>query len=381
MTARHRPDPARNPPPGPRPDLTVLVPVAERPDPLDVIYSENARALEEAGIDVEFVFVVEPAYRELAAPLHSLQARGASLRVIELGQTAGETALLKVAAQEARAPVVLTLPAYRRVVASGLPDVVWALHDDETDLVVARRWPRADSWLNRIQNRAYHFLLRPLGEGRMNDVACGVRAMPRELLVNLPLYGDFHRFLPFIAAREGYRVREVEVPQHPADRRARVYSPATYLHRIIDLVGIFFLLRFTERPLRFFGLLGTGAAFAGVVILAVTAVQRYQGVALADRPVLLLGVLLVVLGMQAVALGLVGEIIVHLSAPGRTPYRVRKASATDRRDAPPTSGGAADGGGRDSRTMEPAARIAGEGRGVDERGASESGEGAATDGG
>ena len=148
--------------------------------------------------------------------------------------------------------------------------------------------------------------------------------MRRQVLEVVPVYGDLFRFLPILAEREGFRVEEVTVTPHSDDRRTRVYSPAVYLRRLIDLLGLFFLVRFTTKPLRFFGLIGGIFSGLGAVILLVLFVQRLGGDPIADRPMLLLGVLTFVLGVQAVAIGLVGEIIVHLSPKeGRRAYRVR----------------------------------------------------------
>lgn len=147
--------------------------------------------------------------------------------------------------------------------------------------------------------------------------------MPRDVLLQLPLYGDFHRFLPLMALRDGYRVEEVDAPQHPADVSPRVYAPGTYLRRLVDVLGLFFLIRFTEKPLRFFGLIGALFALVGLTISSILVVQRFQGEGLTDRPLLILGVLLVVLGVQSIALGLIGEMIVHLNAPKRRSYRLR----------------------------------------------------------
>jgi hypothetical protein len=113
-----------------------------------------------------------------------------------------------------------------------------------------------------------------------------------------------------------------------------VYGLGTYLRRALDLLGLFFLVRFTQRPLRFFGLVGSLLALAGTVILAVLGVQRIGGQGLADRPLLLVGILLLVLGVQAIALGLVGEIIVHLHAARHRQYRLASPSATARSPKP-----------------------------------------------
>ena len=325
--------------PGPRPKVaapsarttptgvTVLVPVTERPSPLADIYREFSRPLVEEGIPFEFVFLVEGFNAPLTAGLAELQADGEPIRIAQVSQSVGETGLLRAGAEMARHEVLLTLPAYPRIEADELPSVVRPVLDGSSGMCVARRWPRRDSWLNRVQNRAFHLLVRPVAGTRVSDVACGVRAMRREVLEALPLYGDFHRFLPLLALREGVSVLEVDAVQHVEDRQPRIYSPGIYLRRILDILGLYFLIRFTEKPLRFFGLIGSVSALIGSVVLLGVMIDRFAGQPIADRPMLLLGTLLLVLGVQAVALGLVGEIIVHVNAPQRRAYRLAEPSA------------------------------------------------------
>ena len=151
----------------------------------------------------------------------------------------------------------------------------------------------------------------------------GVRAISRQGLLDIPLYGYFGRFLPLLAHREGYRVEEVPTPQNVKDLTTRVYRPGVYVRRLVDLLGLFFLLRFIEKPLRFFGLVGSVSVFIGGALGLLLLVQRLGGQGIANRPLLLLAVLLVVLGVQALALGLIGEMIVHLAVPRRRTYHVR----------------------------------------------------------
>jgi hypothetical protein len=293
--------------------VSILVPVTERPSRLQELYEEFATPLRRAGLGFEFVFIVEPEHWDLVAPLEELRTAGEPIRILRVGQAAGETALLRTGAEQAAHDVFLTLPAYPRIEADALLDVLEPVLRGAS-MSVARRWPRRDSWLNRLQNRIFHILVASAAGGHsINDVACGVRAIRRDVFESLPMYGDFHRFLPFFALRQGYRVEEVEAPQHVADHQPRVYSLSVYLRRVLDVFGLYFLMRFTEKPLRFFGLIGAVSLLAGSAILAVLALQRFQGQPLADRPILLLGVLLLVLGVQAVALGLIGEIIVHVN--------------------------------------------------------------------
>lgn len=304
-------------------DVSVVIPVTERPEPLPSLFDEYAGPLRSAGYTIEFIYVGGPWSAQARDSLGPLAERGEPVRVLEVGQPVGEASLVRMAGAHCRGRIVVTLPAYHRVQATSLPELVERV-ERGADLAVARRWPRHDSAINRVQNRALHRLLGGLTGNRIHDVACGVRAMRRELLQELPVYGDFLRFLPVLAMREGYRVEEVDAPQHPKDVGARVYRPGVYLRRLLDVLGLFFLLRFKEKPLRFFGMVGSVFSIVGGIVLAIGVVQRIIGQeGLADRPLLLFGVLFVVLGAQAIALGLIGEIIVHLQARRNPTYRVR----------------------------------------------------------
>ncbi|HYL30144.1 MAG TPA: hypothetical protein VEU27_09505, partial [Gemmatimonadales bacterium] len=295
------------------PDVTVIVPVVERPTSLTALYREFAAPLRQSGRSFEFVFVSYPWFRHLTDPLGEFAAQGEPIRLIEAMQGVSETALLKLAAASARGAVLVTLPAYFQTEASAIPALL-ARVEAGADLAVAWRWPRRDSLVNRLQNRVLHLFVGGITGGRLHDVACGVRALRREVVQEVPLYGEFARFLPLLAMREGFAVEEVQSPVHPGAMRSRVYGPGVYLRRLIDVVGLLFLLKFTDKPLRFFGLIGSVLSGIGAIMLAVLFFQRLAGESLASRPMLLLAVLLMVLGIQSVALGLIGEMIVHLTA-------------------------------------------------------------------
>ncbi len=304
------------------PHISIIVRVTERPAALDGLYEEYAPAIRELGVPFEFLFAIEPWAKELAEPLAALAEAGEPIRVVEFARSVGEANLLRFAGERSRGRIVLTLPAYHRIEAEAMPELIREI-EAGADLAVARRWPRADRGINRLQTRAFNSILRRLVGQTTQDVGCGVQAMRREVLEETPLYGDFFRFLPVLAVREGFRVVEVEAPQHPRDQRTRVYSPGTYLRRLIDVLGLFFLVRFTEKPLRFFGLIGSAMSIVGVIVLGVLFVQRqFGGQPIANRPILLVGVTALTLGVQTVALGLIGEIIVHLHAARGRGYRV-----------------------------------------------------------
>lgn len=303
------------------PAVSVVVVATERSEPFAEFYREYAAPFRDQGISAEFVFVVPADNRAALDPLLPLQQAGEPIQLFESAQNVGESALLRSALTLTRGDIILVLAAYRRVSAEALPMLVRAI-EGGADLVTARRSTTADPRANQLQRRLVHAIIRMLVGGSFHDLGSGVRAIRRSVLGELPLYGELSRFLPLFAAREGFRVEEIEVPQHPGDRQPRIYSPGVYLRRLLDLLGVFFLIRFREKPLRFFGLVGGTVGFAGLILLVILGVQRLAGKPLGDRPLLVVAVLLVVLGVQGVALGLIGEIIVHASAKRRTVYRL-----------------------------------------------------------
>jgi glycosyltransferase involved in cell wall biosynthesis len=302
--------------------ISVVVPVVERTDDLVSVYRAFARELDRRPEDYEFLFVFDGRFTP-PPELIALSRETGRIKLLRFVREFGETAALRLGIERSRGDLVLTLPAYFQVQPEGIPLLLDAV-EAGADMAVANRSPRLDSWLNRAQSRLFHSIVGGVSDQRFHDMACGVRVMRRTVAETLPLYGDLHRFIPALALREGFQVQEVSVAQHPSDARTRVYRPGVYFRRLLDIAAFFFLAKFTEKPLRFFGLVGSVFLGAGAVLSLVLLVERVEGQGIANRPALLLAVLLVSLGVQLIGLGLVGEIIVHLRAPHRRAYRVRE---------------------------------------------------------
>lgn len=307
------------------PRVSMVVPVADRADDLVDIYTAHATELRRIDPAYEVVFVFDGSFGPPPPTLLDRAAHDPHLRVLALAHSFGETGALRVGLAESHGEAILTMPPYLQVhprILSQLWDALVA----GADLVVTRRSPRCDGWFNQLQSRIFNSLVRLLTGTSFSDIACGARAMRRDVAESLTLYGDLHRFIPAIAERQGFRVVEIPCAQHAADRRTRIYSVGTYLRRALDLVTLLVLLKFTEKPLRFFGFVGFAFGTIGGVICGVLAIQRLAGIGIANRPLLLLGVLLIALGVQIMAIGLVGEIVVHWQAGDRPLYRIRRVT-------------------------------------------------------
>lgn len=305
------------------PDVSIIIPVVERHGDLGRIYDEFAGELGRLGKIAEFLFVVDEQMRAVLPELREIQERAElEVVIILLGGPFGEAAALTTGFDRARADRVVTLASYFQVEPSGLAAAFQAL-DEGTDLVVGRRHPRIDSRFNRAQSRLFHSLISRLTGTRFHDISCGFKVMRRRVARELRLYGGLHRFIPLLALQRGFSVVEMAVPQRQEDRATRYYGTPTYLGRLLDILNIFFLTKFTRTPLRFFGLLGAGLFGLGFLVDLVVVIERvFFATGLSDRALLLLGVLLMVLGVQTLSLGLVGEIIIFTHARNVRDYKV-----------------------------------------------------------
>lgn len=303
--------------------ISVVVPVSHRYDDPETLFHEYRDALSGLSAELEFVYVIDGAFPEVHQTLSALQADGAPLRIIKLGRSFGEAAALSIGFRYCTGDAIVTLPPFHQVEASDLPSLIHRL--ESADMVVGRRWPRNDSLLNRFQTSCFFGLVRLFTRSRFKDLGCNVRAMRPKVCEEVVLYGDQHRFLPMLAVHQGFRVREIDLAQSKQDGFRRVYAPGVYVRRTLDLLTVFFLIKFTKRPMRFFGLLGSFTAGAGGLYILVLVFQRlFLDMPLADRPALLLSSLIVVLGVQIFSMGLVGELIIYTHARHLQEYAIEE---------------------------------------------------------
>ena len=329
-------------------EISVVCPVTRFASDLAGVHREFRAVLARLGKSAEFLYVFDGPQPTAEQSLSTVDENEFPLRVLHLAKGFGEATALQVGFDNARGRLILTIPDRPQIDASAIAEVLARL-DQGDEVVVTRREPRSDALLNRLQARAFHGLVRGFVGQDFHDMTCGLRGFTAEAARRLELYGDQHRFIPVIAVRCGYKVTEIPGAQHAENRRLRVYGPGVYLRRVIDILNIYFLTRFTRKPLRFFGLIGSAIGFAGFVISASLALKKiFFGAALSNRPLLLLGVLLLVLGVQVISIGLVGEIIIFLSTRREIPvvieYREGGDEESGRGDEPDVAGASAGAG-------------------------------------
>ncbi len=294
--------------------LSVIIPVGRRHSDLRELYNGYRAGLEALRVSYEAIFVMDGPYRDAMRAVDSLIEEGTpNLSMVVLNRSFGESTAIMAGFERCTGEVVLTLPAYHQIEAQDIGKLLVPL--DRKDVVVAWRWPRAGSGLEKLRRSMFHGLVSKVTGMRLHDLGCGARAMKRQVLQELQLYGDQHRLLPVLADRQGFSVAEVEVRQSAQDHFEGRYRLREYAHFVLDVFTVFFLVRFTKKPLRFFGMIGASMFGIGALLVVWMVGQRLIfGETLADRPALLLSALIVVLGLQLFALGLLAELIIFTHA-------------------------------------------------------------------
>jgi len=304
-------------------DLSVVIPISERHDDLRELYRQYERELSATGQSYEVIFVLDRPDREALLALKALKKEYPAITVITLSRWFGEATALSVGFEKARGTAILTLTSYFQVEPHEIHGLIQKMVGDDQDLVIGWRHPRIDAFFNRVQSKVFHWLVQILTGTIYHDVSCGFRVMKRGVAQEVQLYGDLHRFFPLLAHQRGFKIAEVPVQQSPHDATRRMHGPGVYLRRLLDVLTLFFLYKFTKKPLRFFGLVGSGIIAAGALVTGYLALDRLLGVPLAGRPLLVLGVLLMVFGVQLFSVGLLGEIIIFTHARGVKEYQTR----------------------------------------------------------
>jgi len=306
----------------PSADISVVIPIGERRSDLAELYGGYRQELERTGHRYEVIFVVDGPNAAAVGELRTLRTGSEQrLTVVQLARSFGEATALMSGFAQATGDIILTLPAYYQIEPAEIHRLLEGVAG--ADMTIARRWPRAGDAYEHWRRVVFHRMVSAVTGLRFTDLGCNARAIKRRVIGELSLYGDQQRFLPVLVERQGFQVVEIEVRQSPRDRFDGRYGLRQYAHRALDVLTLLFLVRFTKKPLRFFGMIGVLTLGLGALLLLYLAAERLIfGIPLADRPALMLASLLAVVGIQLFAVGLLGELVIFTHAGQLKDYQV-----------------------------------------------------------
>ncbi len=295
-----------------RPTLSIVIPVFNEEENVPLLAEDIRRALDPQGVAYEVVVVDDGSTDGTWTRLESVRAQDPRWVLVGLRRNFGQTAAMSAGFDHARGDVIVTLDGDLQNDPADIPRLL-ALAKDH-DVVSGWRKDRQDPFLSRrLPSMLANWLISRVTGVRLHDYGCTLKAYRREVIEHLHLYGEMHRFIPAIASWMGISLTEVETNHRPRRFGRSKYGIARTLRVILDLITVKFLLSFATKPIQFFGLLGLLTAGLGVAIGGYLSVLKLAfGAQIGGRPLLFLGILLIVVGVQFVVVGLLGEMLVRV---------------------------------------------------------------------
>lgn len=294
------------------PDLSIVIPLFNEAESLPELYAQLIAALEPTGLSFNILFIDDGSRDgsfEVIAGLHRQDER---VTAIQFRRNYGKSAALAVAFEEARGRIVVTMDADLQDDPQEVPGLIEQLHDGY-DLVSGWKQSRQDPITKTLPSRLFNRVTSMVSGLRLHDFNCGLKAYRHEVIKAIPVYGDLHRYLPVLAHWSGFRVGERPVRHHARKYGQTKFGVGRFTHGFFDLLTVFFVSKYTRRPLHWFGSFGLLAFSAGFAFALYLTWLWLQGIGIGTRPLLLLGALLMILGIQLVSIGLVGEMIANIA--------------------------------------------------------------------
>jgi len=302
--------------------ISIVVPLYNEEESLERLYAAVESGLSGSGRDWDITFVDDGSTDGSMRVLRKLHETYGNVAVLSLGRNLGKSAALAVGFQEAAGDVVVTMDADLQDDPAEIPQMVEQL-ERGFDLVSGWKRERKDPLSKRLPSKLFNWVTGRLSGVRLHDMNCGLKAYRREVVKTIKVYGELHRYTPVLAHFAGFRVTELAVRHHPREFGRSKFGPERFARGLFDLVTILFLRRYVTRPLHLFGMVGGLLFLGGFAIGIYLTVLKVMGEAIGRRPLLTLGILLMVIGVQIVSVGLVAEMLTSMSVE-RVSYPVRE---------------------------------------------------------
>lgn len=290
--------------------ISIIIPLYNEEESVTPLSHDIRKAISRLNTDYEVIFIDDGSTDLSLQKLKEITKTDKRFRYFSFRKNYGKSAALQVGFKAATGDVVVTMDADLQDDPQEIQNLIKKL-EDGFDLCSGWKKKRQDPFVKKISSKFFNFVTRVISGIKIHDFNCGLKAYKKEVVENVKVYGELHRYIPVLAKWQGYTVTEVPVMHHPRRYGKTKFGISRFFKGFIDLITVIFVTRYIKRPMHFFGFLGAIAFFVGIIILGYLTLLWIQGHPLSNRPMIFLGMLLIIVGVQLFAVGLLGEVIVH----------------------------------------------------------------------
>ncbi len=291
-------------------EISIVSPVFNEEENLEELYNELILSLNDRGRSFEIIFVDDGSTDSTIEKLKSLREKDRRVKIVRFRRNFGQTAALSAGFDYAEGEIIITMDADLQNDPSDI-DLLLKKIEEGYDIVSGWRWKRKDNFLTRIlPSKIANFLISLITGVKLHDYGCTLKAYRKDVVKNIRLYGEMHRFVPAVASFLGVKIAEVKVNHRQRKAGKSKYGLGRTIRVILDLLTVKFLISYSTRPLQIFGLIGLLTGGTGFILgIYLTYLKLIERQAIGNRPLLLLSVLLIFLGAQFISLGLLAEML------------------------------------------------------------------------
>jgi glycosyltransferase involved in cell wall biosynthesis len=293
--------------------ISIVIPLFNEEESLRPLFNEIKKVLKGISSDYEIVLIDDGSTDKSLSVIKDLVRLDNKIRYFSFRKNYGKSAALQVAFKHITGDAVITMDADLQDDPAEIPNLLRKL-DDGYDMVSGWKKKRYDPFIKKFSSRFFNFITRLFSNVKIHDFNCGLKAYRKIVVQNINVYGEMHRYIPVLANWRGFSVSEIVVKHHPRRYGKTKFGVSRFFKGFVDLITVIFTTRYIKRPMHLFGFVGFLTALAGIIINLFLSYELFfirPHAPIANRPIFFLGILLIIVGVQFFAIGLLGEIMVH----------------------------------------------------------------------
>lgn len=291
--------------------ISIVIPLLNEEESIRPLYNDLKKSLKNISCEHEIIFVDDGSTDKSLSIIKELARFDNHVHYLSFRTNYGKSAALQMGFKHVSGDVVITMDADLQDDPSEIPNLLRKL-EEGYDLVSGWKKKRYDPFIKKYSSRFFNFVTRFFSKVKIHDFNCGLKAYRRAVVQSINVYGELHRYIPVLAGWKGFSVTEIIVKHHPRRYGKTKFGISRFFKGFIDLITVLFTIRYIKRPMHLFGFVGLLTALIGVFIsLWLTYEKIFLGKGINNRPIFFLGILLIIVGIQFFAIGLLGELFVH----------------------------------------------------------------------